>query len=84
MIGSYVLHDTINILPPQRYGPFTDRGLRFAFGCSRSFRDDHPNIQRLNPDILSQCTVDGTMSMLVNGGKFQEELSRLAASPGYH
>ncbi|KAB8231313.1 uncharacterized protein BDW43DRAFT_301774 [Aspergillus alliaceus] len=84
MIGSYLLHDTIHILPPQEKDMvrLLTVDLDLPLGVVAPFRNDHPIIQRLGPDILSQCTVDGTMSMLVNGGKFQEELSRLAAESG--
>jgi hypothetical protein len=46
--------------------------LDLPVGVVASYQPDHPIIQKIPQDL------DGTMAMLVNGGEFQEELSKLA------
>ncbi|KAE8352228.1 hypothetical protein BDV28DRAFT_161918 [Aspergillus coremiiformis] len=84
MIGSYDLHDSIHVLPSEnkQMVRFLTVDLDLPLGVIAPVRYDHPIIQKLSAEMLSKCTVEGTMSMLVNGGKFQEELSRLATQAG--
>lgn len=84
MIGSYSLHRQLHTLPPREKGmvKFLTVDLDLPLGVIAPFRTDHPIIQKLDKDTLAQSSVDGTLSMLVNGGRFQEELSRLATDAG--
>lgn len=84
MIGSYALHRQIHLLPPREAGmvKLLTVDLDLPFGVVAPFRADHPIIQGLGAEVLAQSTADNTLSMLVNGGQFQEELSRLATEAG--
>lgn len=41
-------------------------------------RMDHPMLARLEPEILAQSTLDGTIAMLLGGGPFLDTLGRLS------
>jgi len=84
MIGTYALHRELHILSPREAGMvrLLTVELDLPLGVIASFREDHPIIQKLGKETLQRSSVDGTLSMLVNGGKFQEELSRLASEAG--
>ncbi|KAH8691149.1 hypothetical protein BGW36DRAFT_48162 [Talaromyces proteolyticus] len=84
MIGSYALHQELHVLPPREAGmvKLLTVDLSLPLGVVAPFRPDHPIIQKLGEDMLSRSSVDGTLAMLVNGGPFQDELSRLAAEAG--
>ncbi|PYH69087.1 uncharacterized protein BO88DRAFT_41791 [Aspergillus vadensis CBS 113365] len=84
MIGSYALHQEIHVLPAREESMVRTLtvDLDVPVGVAAPFRPDHPIIQKLGPELLSRCTHDGTLSMLVNGGPFQEELIRLCHAAG--
>lgn len=84
MIGSYALHRELHILPSREAEMvrLLTVDLDLPLGVIAPFREEHPIIQKLGKETLQQSSVDGTLSMLVNGGKFQEELSRLATEAG--
>ncbi|PWY88850.1 hypothetical protein BO94DRAFT_534744 [Aspergillus sclerotioniger CBS 115572] len=79
MIGNYALHQEIHILPPREESIVKTLtiDLDVPVGVAAPFRPEHPIIRNLGPELLSRCTHDGTLSMLVNGGPFQEELIKL-------
>jgi hypothetical protein len=52
--------------------------LDLPVGVVASYQPDHPIIQKIPQDLMHESSIDGTMAMLVNGGEFQEELSKLA------
>lgn len=61
--------------------------LDLPLGVVAPFRAGHPIIRVLRGEEQEEeeetsWSVDGTLSMLVNGGAFQEELSRLAVEAG--
>lgn len=81
MIGNYDLHKDIHNLPA-REAEMVRRltvDLDLPIGVVASYHPDHPIIKRIPQDLLKQSSMRGTMAMLVNGGKLQEELSRLAS-----
>ena len=84
MIGSYVLQETIHVLPPERQAMVRLLTVDFdlPLGVVAPFRPDHPLVRKLGHATLSKSTVEETLSMLVNGGNLQEELSRLTAAAG--
>ncbi|RLM01579.1 hypothetical protein CFD26_108908 [Aspergillus turcosus] len=84
MIGSYALHRELHILPPREAGmvKLLTVDLDLPLRVVAPFHPTHPLIQKLDPDTIAQSTVDRTLAMLVNGGKFQEELSWLATEAG--
>ncbi|KAJ5611377.1 hypothetical protein N7510_008096 [Penicillium lagena] len=81
MIGSYALHQALHVLPSREAEMvrLLTVDLDLPLGVVAPFRADHPIIQKLPPDTLAQSTVDGKLAMLVNGGLFQDELSRMTA-----
>ncbi|PYH61073.1 uncharacterized protein BO96DRAFT_429728 [Aspergillus niger CBS 101883] len=84
MIGSYALHQEIHVLPAREESMVRTLtvDLDVPVGVAAPFRADHPIIQKLGPELLSRCTHDGTLSMLVNGGPLQDELIRLCHAAG--
>ncbi|CAG8021077.1 unnamed protein product [Penicillium nalgiovense] len=81
MVGSYLLHRDIHLLPPKEAGmvKLLTVDLDLPLGIVAPYRLDHPIIQKLPSKILAQSVVGDTLAMLVNGGALLEELSRLAA-----
>ncbi|KAJ5371520.1 uncharacterized protein N7496_007612 [Penicillium cataractarum] len=82
MIGNYDLHKDIHNLPA-RGAEMVRRltvDLDLPLGVVASYHPDHPIIKKIPEYLLNQSSVGGTMAMLVNGGKFQEELSKLASN----
>ncbi|KAJ5813220.1 hypothetical protein N7447_010243 [Penicillium robsamsonii] len=80
MVGSYLLHRDIHLLPPQEADivRLLTVDLDLPLGVVAPYRLDHPAIQKLPPNILAQSVVENTLAMLVNGGALLDELSRLA------
>ncbi|KXT11651.1 hypothetical protein AC579_7039 [Pseudocercospora musae] len=84
MIGSYALHKSIHVLPPREQSmvDFLVRDLEIPLGLIAPFKPDHPIIQKLGPETLARSSIEGTLAMLCNGGRFMDELSRLATEAG--
>lgn len=84
MIGSYELHKQIHNLPSRQAEMvrLLTVDLDLPVGVVATYRPDHPIIQKIPQDLLDQSSMDGTIAMLVNGGKLQEELSKLATNAG--
>ncbi|KAK4496844.1 hypothetical protein PRZ48_011293 [Zasmidium cellare] len=84
MIGSYALHKEIHVLPEREAGmvELLTKTLDMPLGVVAPFRREHPLIEKLGEELLARSSMDGTLSMLVNGGPFQDELSRLAVEAG--
>ncbi|KAK5048658.1 hypothetical protein LTR84_005749 [Exophiala bonariae] len=84
MIGSYSLHKELHVLPPREAGmvELLCQDFNLPLGVIAPFRADHPLVQKLGAETLARSSVDGTLAMLVNGGAFQDELSRLATEAG--
>jgi tRNA A37 threonylcarbamoyladenosine synthetase subunit TsaC/SUA5/YrdC len=80
MIGSYSLHQRLHTLPEREAGivKLLCDDLDIPLGVIAPLKMDDPIIQKLGEETLSRSSVEGTLAILVNGGKFQEELSRLA------
>ena len=84
MIGSYALHRELHTLPPREAGivQLLTQDLDIPLGVIAPFKQDHPLIQKLGEETLARSSVDGTLAMLVNGGRLQDELSRLVTEAG--
>jgi tRNA A37 threonylcarbamoyladenosine synthetase subunit TsaC/SUA5/YrdC len=80
MIGSYDLHRTIHDLPAREAEMVTRLtvDLDLTVGVVASYHPDHPIMMKIPQDLLEQSSIEGTMAILVNGGKLQEELAKLA------
>ncbi|OJJ37936.1 hypothetical protein ASPWEDRAFT_50922 [Aspergillus wentii DTO 134E9] len=82
MIGSYALKEIHRLSPRKEMVRLLTVDLDLPLGVVAPFHEDHPIIQKLGKDMLEKSSVDGTLSMLVNGGQLQDELSRLATEAG--
>ena len=80
MVGSYALHQRLHVLPERETGmiKLLCQDLDLPLGVIAPLKKDDPIIQKLGAETLARSSVDGTLAMLVNGGKLQEEISRLA------
>lgn len=82
MIGSHDLHKAMHHISAREAEMATRLtvDLDLTIGVVASYHPDHPIIKKIPEDLLEQSSVEGTMAMLVNGGKLQEELSKLATN----
>jgi tRNA A37 threonylcarbamoyladenosine synthetase subunit TsaC/SUA5/YrdC len=80
MVGSFALHKELHILNPREAGmvEMLCQDYNMPLGVIAPFKIDHPILQKLGAETLARSSVEGTLAMLVNGGAFQDELSRLA------
>ncbi|KKK24951.1 hypothetical protein P175DRAFT_0431016 [Aspergillus ochraceoroseus IBT 24754] len=86
MIGNYELHKSIHILPPGRQALVQVLAVTqdLPLGVVAPYDFTHALLRTLDPQTISQSTDTeaNTLAMLVNGGPFQEELTRLASAAG--
>lgn len=84
MMGSYALHQEIHNLDSHAAGlvRLLAVDLDLPVGVVAPYHREHPIIRNLPPDILAESTIDGTLAMLVNGGRLQDEICRLATDVG--
>lgn len=84
MIGNYDLHKQIHDLSSREAEMvrLLTVDLDLPVGVIASYRPDHPIIQKIPQELLDESSINGTMAILVNGGEFQEELSKLATHAG--
>lgn len=82
MVGSYALHQRLHILPERETGmvKLLCEDIGIPLGVIAPLKMDDPIIQKLGKETLERSSVDGTLAMLVNGGKLQEEISKLATA----
>jgi tRNA A37 threonylcarbamoyladenosine synthetase subunit TsaC/SUA5/YrdC len=79
MVGSYKLHQELHVLPEReaKMVELLTQDFDLPLAVIAPFNPDHPIIKKIGPEMLARSSVDGTIGMLINGGSFQEELSRL-------
>lgn len=84
MIGSWLLHQDIHVLPPREAGmcKLLVHDLNLPMGLVAPYKQDHPMIKKLGPKTLARSSVEGTLAMLVNGGQLMDELARLSFESG--
>ncbi|KAJ9606352.1 hypothetical protein H2200_009313 [Cladophialophora chaetospira] len=84
MIGSYALHKELHVLPEREANmvELLTRDIDLPLGVIAPLKMNHPIVQKLGSETLARSSVDGTLAMLVNGGKFQDELVRLTSEAG--
>ena len=84
MIGSWALHEDIHTLPPREasMAKLLVHELNLPLGLVAPFKEDHPMIQKLGSETLARSSVEGTLAMLVNGGRLMDEIARLALESG--
>ncbi|KAJ5690886.1 hypothetical protein N7462_005278 [Penicillium macrosclerotiorum] len=80
MIGNFTLHQELHDLSGDAADivRFIVKDMNLPIGVVAPYRSEHAIIRKLHPSILNRSSLNGTMAMLLNGGPFQEELSRLA------
>ena len=84
MIGSFALHKELHVLPEReaKMVELLTQDIDLPLGVIAPLKADHPIVQKLGSETLARSSVDGTFAMLVNGGKFQDELVRLSSEAG--
>lgn len=84
MIGSYALHRELHILPSREAEMvrLLTVDLDLPLGVIAPFREEHPIIQKLGKETLQQSSVDGTLSMLVNGASSRRNYRGWLLKPG--
>lgn len=78
--GSPELHRDLHILD-DRARAIVDaitQKYDLPLGTIAPARMDHPMIRKIDPEILAQSTLDGTIAMLLGGGPFLDTLGRLS------
>ena len=56
--------------------------LNLPLGLVAPFKEDHAIIQKLGAETLARSSADGTLAMLVNGGKLQDRIAAMALQAG--
>ena len=76
MIGSWDLHADIHLLEDRTEDMINciTRDYDLPLGVVAQYRPDHPMIRNIDPATLRASTVEGTISILINSGRFQDEL----------
>lgn len=81
MIGSYAIHKDIHIFDPvhQEIVDTLTQDFDMPLGVIGKYNPDHPMIKNIDDLTMEASSVGGTISVLVNAGKFQDELTELTA-----
>ncbi|MFF9490116.1 Sua5/YciO/YrdC/YwlC family protein [Streptomyces sp. NPDC014676] len=84
MVGNYELHREVHRLGRMEQeivdAVTIDAGLPLA--VIAPFRADHPVVAAVESETLAASTVGDTLAILVNGGRFQDEVVRLTHRAG--
>lgn len=56
--------------------------LDIPLGVIAPYKEDHPLIQKLGPELLARSSMEGTLAMLCNAGPVLDELARLSLEAG--
>lgn len=82
MGGTYALHKEVHVMTPEMedilHWLTMESGLPVA--CIAKYNPEHPLIKSLDPVTLEAATHEGTVAMLINGGKLQDEVISLCAA----
>ncbi|MEO7402747.1 MAG: Sua5/YciO/YrdC/YwlC family protein, partial [Burkholderiales bacterium] len=78
--GSPELHRDLHILDDRARAVVDAITQQYdlPLGTVAPARLDHPMLRKLDPEILAQSTLDGTIAMLLGGGPFLDALGRLS------
>lgn len=84
LIGSYELHQEIHLLDEHRFEMthVLVQELDMGLGIVAPYRREHPLLQNLSPETLSNITKNGTIGMFVGGSSLARELCRLNYKAG--
>lgn len=78
MIGSYAIHKDLHVMTPQ-HAEIVDhltQDLGLPLGVIAPFKKDHPMLKAIDDVTMDACAVNGTISILTNAGRFQDELTK--------
>ena len=80
MVGNMDIHSEVHVVTPQARTIIDTLTLDYGIplGIVAEFRRDHPLVKQLSDSLLSESTVNNTLAMLVNNGRFQEECARVS------
>jgi hypothetical protein len=81
MIGSYAIHRSLHTMSPEHAEIVTSLTQDFdlPLGVIGKYKPEHELIKGLDDLTMEASSVGGTISVLVNAGKFQDELTKLTA-----
>lgn len=82
MIGSYAIHRDLHTMSPLHAEIVTSLTQDFdlPLGVIGKYKADHPLVTALDEGTMEASSVGGTISVLVNAGRFQDELTKLTAA----
>jgi hypothetical protein len=82
MIGSYAIHKDIHMLEPMQAAIVhtLTQDFDLPLGVIGKYNPDHPMIKNIDGLTMEHSSVGGTISVLVNAGTFQDELTKLTAA----
>jgi hypothetical protein len=58
------------------------QGYDLPLGCIAPLRQDHPSVATCDPNVLTDSSIDGTVAMLLNAGRFHATLTALSYKVG--
>jgi len=84
MIGSYDIHRSLHTMSPLHAEIVTSLTQDFdlPLGVIGKYKPEHALIKGIDNLTMEASSVGGTISVLVNAGKFQDELTKLTAGAG--
>ena len=78
MFGSWRISRQIHDLPQEKHDMVRslveDEGLPFSVVAP--FRPEHPLLAAMDPDVIRNSSLAGTMDMVINGGYWLDEIAR--------
>lgn len=78
-IGSYAIHRAVHVVDPL-HREIIDHlalDLEIPVGVIARYDHEHPMVKNIDPDTLQAVDVNGSLSLLVNTGAFQDALTSL-------
>ncbi|KAI0844611.1 hypothetical protein F5Y00DRAFT_273942 [Daldinia vernicosa] len=78
-IGSYAIHKEVHIMEPLQHEiiDHLTQDLDIPVGVIARYKRDHPMVKNIDPVTMEACDVNGSLSILVNAGAFQDALTSL-------
>jgi tRNA A37 threonylcarbamoyladenosine synthetase subunit TsaC/SUA5/YrdC len=84
MMGSYVLHKELHILPPERAEivRVLTQNLKVPLAVVAKYDPEHRVIKKVDEDGLEASTADGTIVLMMGTGAVSEEVTKLCEAEG--
>lgn len=81
MIGSFAIHKSVHEFTPENAEivRVLTQDFDLPLGVIGKYKPEHPIIQSIDDLTMEASSVGGTISVLVNAGSFQDELTKLTA-----